>query len=187
MFSERPTLPSLHTLDLPTLPSSTRPSSIYLPVPSPYDSGRQSLHAHAPHYAPRQLHRQRQLSTSTTTTSRTPSPPLSDSDYFTHSPSHSQSKQSGNNLRLIPCSFDEADAVVVVPPPSTCPEVEPSKALLLVGPALNHLRHPQRQIAKGARIHPYRFASTRKGTGSTREQSRRGSDSSDSTTSSVFS
>jgi hypothetical protein len=30
-----------------------------------------------------------------------------------------------------------------------------------MGPALEHFRHPQRQIAKGTRLHPYRFAGDR--------------------------
>ncbi|ESK96484.1 hypothetical protein Moror_6992 [Moniliophthora roreri MCA 2997] len=182
MFPERPTLPSLHTLDLPTLTSDAKPR-VYLPTPSAYDFGRQSMHAHAAHYThvPR-LQRQRQLSTSTTTTSRTPSPPLSESEYLIPPAPQSESKRTGANVRLIPCSFEEADAVVVVPPPSTCPDIEPSKALLLVGPALNHLRHPQRQIAKGARIRPYRFSNSRKNSEHTREQIRRVSTSSDSST-----
>ncbi|KAL0580494.1 hypothetical protein V5O48_001564 [Marasmius crinis-equi] len=156
----RPTLPSLHTLDLPTL-STTKPHLSGLPY-ALHDHGRPSRTIHAP-YAHHQ--RPRQFSASS---SRTPSPTLSDSgDRDTSfvrastsalpTPSLPQAKQS--NLRLVPCSsLEDADAVVFVPPRSLQGQNEQSSALLLVGPALNDLRHPQRKIAKGARIHPYKFA-----------------------------
>ena len=65
----------------------------------------------------------------------------------------------------MPTTFEHADAVVLVPPPdaphvqllSGITDVKPAQPLLLVGPALHHLRHPQRQIAKGTRLHPYRI------------------------------
>lgn len=60
-------------------------------------------------------------------------------------------------VRLVPTSFENATAVVLVLTPSS-PNAPPPKLLLLVGPALARLRHPQRQIANGARIHPYRIA-----------------------------
>lgn len=146
----RPTLPSLHTLDLPTL-SPTRPGSSTMPY-ALYDNGRHSQ-PHRP--------RARQFSTSS---SRTPSPPLSDTTnketpLMTPTAAtfpHMLPQSKRLDLRLIPCtSIDDADAVVLVPPRSL---TEQNQALLLVGPALNQLRHPQRQIAKGARIHPYKFA-----------------------------
>jgi hypothetical protein len=58
-----------------------------------------------------------------------------------------------------------ADAVILVPPPDAhyipnilnyVPRTGHGQGLLLVGPALQHVRQPQRQLAKGARIHPYR-------------------------------
>ena len=58
-----------------------------------------------------------------------------------------------------------ADAVILIPPPNaypipTLPNYVPrngqGQGLLLVGPALQYVRQPQRQLAKGARIHPYR-------------------------------
>ncbi|KAF9266976.1 hypothetical protein L218DRAFT_996504 [Marasmius fiardii PR-910] len=149
----RPTLPSLHTLDLPTLsPARPGPGTVSYAL---YDNGRDF-----------QLHRPkpRQFSMSS---SRTPSP-LSDStaggkNFMTPTaatfPSHLLSQSKRPDLRLIPCSsIDDADAVVFVPPRSLTLPAEKNQALLLVGPALNQLRHPQRQIAKGARIHPYKFA-----------------------------
>ena len=58
-----------------------------------------------------------------------------------------------------------ADAVILVPPPDAyltpdlpnyVPRAGRAQGLLLVGPAVHHVRQPQRQLAKGARIHPYR-------------------------------
>ncbi|KAH0826670.1 hypothetical protein J3R83DRAFT_5058 [Lanmaoa asiatica] len=60
-------------------------------------------------------------------------------------------------IRLVPTSFENADAVVLISPPSASNTPSP-QPLLLVGPALQRLRHPQRQLAKGARLHPYRIA-----------------------------
>ncbi|KAK1232932.1 hypothetical protein PQX77_003945 [Marasmius sp. AFHP31] len=155
----RPTLPSLHTLDLPTL-SSSKPQLPGLPH-AIHDYGRLSRSIHAPHA---QRQRPRQFSTSS---SRTPSPTLSErtgdqsfaSTSATTLTPHLLSQTKRPDLRLIPCSsIEEADAVVFVPPRSLQGPNEQSSALLLVGPSLNELRHPQRKIAKGARIHPYKFA-----------------------------
>ncbi|KAG7093709.1 hypothetical protein E1B28_007363 [Marasmius oreades] len=152
----RPTLPSLHSLDLPTLsPAIPRPSTSPYAL---YDNGR--------HSQPQpQRPRQRQFSTSS---SRTPSPSLSESTdrqktfmtaVASTFPPHLLPQSKGPDLRLIPCSsVDDADAVVFVPPRSLTLPAEQNQALLLVGPALSQFRHPQRQIAKGARIHPYKFA-----------------------------
>ena len=59
-----------------------------------------------------------------------------------------------------------ADAVILVSPadayhhipnaPNYVPRTGHEQGLLLVGPALQHVRQPQRELAKGARIHPYR-------------------------------
>lgn len=59
-------------------------------------------------------------------------------------------------IRLVPTSFENADAVVLVLPPSA-PNAPPPQPFLLVGPALARLRQPQRKLAKGSRIHPYRI------------------------------
>ncbi|KAJ7468036.1 hypothetical protein FB451DRAFT_1177688 [Mycena latifolia] len=123
--SERPTLPPLHTLNL--LPSS------YRSRPSPYDSLCPPPHAHR--------------RASTASSSRTPSPTPSDA-----SSNLSSSSPVSPKLTLVPSSFADADAVLVVPPTGA------AKPLLLTGVALAHLRHPQRQISKGTRLHPYRFA-----------------------------
>ncbi|KAJ6482167.1 hypothetical protein C8R47DRAFT_1218143 [Mycena vitilis] len=94
-------------------------------------------------------------------TSRAPSPTPSDASSRTSS--SSRSSPVSTKLTLIPSSFADADAIVVIPPPGTphVPGTRPGQGLLLTGPALERLRHPQRQIAKGTRLHPYRFADRR--------------------------
>ena len=43
-------------------------------------------------------------------------------------------------------------------------ESEKARAILLVGRAVQQLRHPKRQISRGARVHPYRIIKTSTGT-----------------------
>ncbi|KAF7426392.1 hypothetical protein PC9H_008760 [Pleurotus ostreatus] len=167
LFSgERPTLPPLNTLN---------PS-----VPRRGSTPRYNYNLYDPSSSTNNMTHSRRASTFSSTSSRTPSPTPSDpSDPSTSQiklptiPSHpslvvaSPSTPSRRvrptvhpgKFRLVPCTLDVAEAVVLVPPPDapTLPSNKPGQALLLVGPALNHLRHPQRRIAKGARIHPYRF------------------------------
>ena len=98
-----------------------------------------------------------------------------------NNPSIPQNNNNNNNnndtkFRLVPCSLEIADAVILIP--SSSNDVYPSisdslrlpnyyiprtghgQGLLLVGPALQQIRQQrpqQRQLAKGAtRIHPYR-------------------------------
>jgi hypothetical protein len=58
-----------------------------------------------------------------------------------------------------------ADAVILIPAPnaypipnlsSYVPQTGHGQGLFLVGHALQYIRQPQRQLARGARIHPYR-------------------------------
>ncbi|KAJ7043462.1 hypothetical protein C8F04DRAFT_1072148 [Mycena alexandri] len=142
--SERPTLPPLHTLNL--LPPSF---AQHCRGDSPYDS---SPRLHVPKRSWAYPRRVSMSSSSSSSTSRTPSPSPSDS-----SSSSSSTSPTSPKVKLVPCSFADADAVVVIPPPGA-----PGQGLLLTGPALAHLRHPQRQIAKGTRLHPYRFAAGRR-------------------------
>ncbi|KAI9569914.1 hypothetical protein HD554DRAFT_2170906 [Boletus coccyginus] len=112
-MAPRPTLPPLHSLDLPRGDTRTHhccPTAQLNPNPP------------------------------------TASPPMTSTGPFP-----------ARKVRLVPTSFENADAVVLVPPPSA-PNVPPPPPLLLVGPALARLRHHQCQLAKGARIHPYRVA-----------------------------
>ncbi|THV06499.1 hypothetical protein K435DRAFT_789347 [Dendrothele bispora CBS 962.96] len=184
---DRPVLPPLHTLALPTFPSpQTRLPGIHHfdAINATHDSNSER-HSQL-RLGSRSCHHpsQRQCSVSSSTSSRTPSPTPSDSSISSSStsafpstpftPLTPGSSAGRPKMRLIPSTLEEADAVVVVPPQSFYDESNPStslldakvngsgksKALLLVGPALRHLRHPQRQIAKGARIHPYKIERT---------------------------
>ncbi|KAK0203648.1 hypothetical protein DFS33DRAFT_1383911 [Desarmillaria ectypa] len=149
MPSQRPTLPSIHSLDL-------------LPLCKEVDSTDESQKFPS---CPRAMYQnrrmQRQASISSSTSSRTPSPPPSRHPSLTF--------PAGIRLRLVPCPLDAADAVVVVPPPNapyipplsalqtSAGHAPPSQALFLVGPALQQFRQPHRPLAKGARVHPYRI------------------------------
>ncbi|KAF4564509.1 hypothetical protein EYR40_010674 [Pleurotus pulmonarius] len=178
LFSgERPTLPPLNTLDTSKGRRDSTPPHNY--------------NLYAPSLSMNNMTHSRRVSTFSSTSSRTPSPTPSDpSDNPTSQiklptiPSHpslvvaSPSTPSRRvrptvhpgKFRLVPCTLDVAEAVVLVPPPDApkLPSNKPGQALLLVGPALNHLRQPKLQIARGARIHPYRFL--RNGERSTKPQ-----------------
>ncbi|KIK81104.1 hypothetical protein PAXRUDRAFT_156906 [Paxillus rubicundulus Ve08.2h10] len=151
----RPTLPPLHTLDLPR-------GKIQLPrIHELYDLdelSRQTSQLHIPS-ALSHDRQKRHVSISSSTTSRTPSPApscvpapcLRPSTNIPTSTSYPTQK-----LRLVPTTFENADAVVLISPQNAS-HIPPPQPLLLVGPALQRLRHPQRQLAKGARLHPYRI------------------------------
>ncbi|KAJ7269661.1 hypothetical protein C8J57DRAFT_318099 [Mycena rebaudengoi] len=159
-YSERPTLPPLHTLDLPTPYLHRRQGS-------PYDSPERPScpRLNVPRHS---WSHNRRVSTSSST-SRTPSPTPSDASTSSSTMSHC-SPSSPSKMRLVPSSFADANAILVIPPPETpyIPDItsacrsplESARAgqgLLLFGSAMEHLRHPQRQLAKGARLHPYRI------------------------------
>ncbi|EDR08093.1 uncharacterized protein LACBIDRAFT_297776 [Laccaria bicolor S238N-H82] len=163
---ERPTLPPLHTLNLPHL--TRKPAFSY----DSYEPQSSCPRLHVP----QKYHRSSSTSTIASTSSpshslscsplslrpsRSNSPNMAASTITT--PTHTMTRK----LRLIPCSLETADAVILVTSPDA-PYI-PLKAgsdnpnpnaLLLVGPALEKFRHPQRTITKGARVHPYRFAHT---------------------------
>ncbi|KAJ7918473.1 hypothetical protein B0H13DRAFT_2269166 [Mycena leptocephala] len=146
--AERPALPPLRTLNL--LPTSCAQHQ----GGSPYDSYEAScprLHVPQHSWLP-----SRRVSTST---SRTPSPTPSDTPSNTSSTSSPTSPSNNPKLTLIPSSFADAEAVIVISPPGA-PNV-PGQALLLTGPALKRLRHAQRRLAQGTRVHPYRFGGHR--------------------------
>ncbi|KAG1849979.1 hypothetical protein F4604DRAFT_1809745 [Suillus subluteus] len=161
--SIRPTLPPLHSLNLPRA-LKTQPPRIDA-LHDSYELKRQIPRLHIPSSQYSHSHKNRQVSISSSTSSRTPSP--------TPSPlSSSRSPTSGGQstkICLVPTTFEHADAVVVIPDPDA-PHLhplsgvtnlkQPAPPVLLVGPALQCLRQPQRQIAKGARLHPYRIVRT---------------------------
>ncbi|KAF5366136.1 hypothetical protein D9757_010928 [Collybiopsis confluens] len=101
-------------------------------------------------YASAPPSRKSSSSSSVTNESRSPSPPFSGSV----SPSPSLTTNQGLHplMRLVPSDMAHAEAVVVVPPPGSANP----KPMLLIGPALKLVNHPKRQIARGARIFPYR-------------------------------
>ncbi|KAH9946882.1 hypothetical protein B0H21DRAFT_741445 [Amylocystis lapponica] len=111
--------------------------------------------------------RPRQTSVSSSVSSRTASSsrPVSPSDSTTTDP------RPMPNFSLVRTTFDKANALIVVgplaaldassrsPSPTTSPadRSRRGQAFLLIGPAMEQLRHPQRRLAKGARVHPYRI------------------------------
>ncbi|TRM62327.1 hypothetical protein BD626DRAFT_59894 [Schizophyllum amplum] len=158
---ERPTLPSIYELGLvPTLPDMTK----------------LSLHDTEMTDA-RLLHHQRRTSASSASTltsgmsSRSPSPTLYDEPT-----SRSDTKPKGSAKKLsptprtpspsppianipyalAPCPFDEADAVLLFPPPN---ENQGGKKgiMMLTGETMRQLRQPERRLARGARMQPYKF------------------------------
>ncbi|KAF5379078.1 hypothetical protein D9615_005971 [Tricholomella constricta] len=178
--SERPTLPPLHSLGLPNPSAGTTNALHELSYDNP-----SCPHLHIP-----QWRHARQVSSSSSTTSRSTSPTLFDSSSSRASspstdpessapstpvlsisplssrvPSTASPNMPPLRFRLEPCTLDEAQAIVLIPPPSapfvpstsTPAPQKKQQALLLLGPSMQY-RNPQRQLAKGARIHPYRIA-----------------------------
>ncbi|KAG5636836.1 hypothetical protein H0H81_006663 [Sphagnurus paluster] len=173
--TERPTLPPLHTLGLPN-PATTLHELSY------DNSSCPRLHIPLCH--------RRQTSVCSSNTSRSSSPTLFDSSSSRSSspstdvevspptpvlsisplsrlPNQTPSPMPPVRFRLEPCSLEDAQAIVLIPPPcapavpstlTTAPAPKKQQALLLVGHSMEYFRHPQRQLAKGARIHPYRIA-----------------------------
>ncbi|KAG2111944.1 uncharacterized protein F5147DRAFT_651067 [Suillus discolor] len=142
--SVRPTLPPLHTLNLPRgeirhprIDAKLKPQIPRLHVPSSQYSCQN-----------------RRVSISSSTSSRTPSPTPSP-------PSSSRSSIFGSQpvkFRIVPTTFEHANAMIVIPDPDA-PHVhplsgavleQPASNLFLVGPAFQCVRQLQRQIAKGS-------------------------------------
>ncbi|KAF8627359.1 hypothetical protein AX15_004426 [Amanita polypyramis BW_CC] len=165
-LSTRPTLPPLHTLNLPIPTVQTAPKS---------DDSYEFKPCRIPQNA---WSHNRQLSASSSVTSRSPSPSMF--DYFAtrssispspvSSPEPSYTADNGAlKVRLVPCPFETADAYIYVPPTTASSPTIPavfdniqgqlhgSQPLLLVGPAAKQLRQPNQKIARGARVHPYRI------------------------------
>ncbi|KAG1898470.1 uncharacterized protein F5891DRAFT_1190853 [Suillus fuscotomentosus] len=129
--SVRPTLPPLHTLNLPR---------------------GEIVH---PRIDAKSKPQNRRVSISSSASSRTPSPTPSP-------PSSSRSSIFGSQpvkFRIVPTTFEHANAMIVIPDPDA-PHVhplsgavleQPAPNLFLVGPAFQCVRQLQRQIAKGIR------------------------------------
>ena len=159
LSSERPTLPSLHSLGLP-IPK--------LPSHELYEYNERkvrnwlfhNLTIFSFHLFKRWTH-VRNVSSSTSTSSRTTSPTPSDH-------SSASSTETARKFRLIPSTLESANAAIVIAVPlPTSTSILPlapknqnakkGKAFLVVGPALRRLQHHQRHISKGAHIRPYRM------------------------------
>lgn len=148
----RPTLPSIHTLNLPLLASPTSANVKY----QNHDNSRWTP-SHPPHNKPHHHDRQVSTSSSNTSSSRNSSP----------SPSDSEIPPSRTKFRLVPCPLETADAAIVVSPPGTpyypytpnyVPRAGKPEGFLCMGPvALSQLRSPRRAHPKGFRIHPYKI------------------------------
>ncbi|KAG6377397.1 hypothetical protein JVT61DRAFT_15194 [Boletus reticuloceps] len=150
--SSRPTLPPLHSLNLPR-------GGIPLPriheLYDLHDHSRRDLHLNLPngHEQPPipQLVTPRTPSSSDSylrPCTNTPASPVVATPLTPTSwpfPPH--------KIRLVPTTFENANAVILVPPPHV-----PLQPVLLVGSAVERLRHPRRQLPEGVRIHPYRVA-----------------------------
>lgn len=161
----RPILPPIHTLDLPFL-SRTELSNVQ--YDNYYNSLTVSMYFVRMGSYSKSFFLQQPFSTSShgrhvftssscTSVSRNTSPSLSDCE----SDSSSETSDSLTKLRLEPCSLDDADAIILIRPEEQSSNYVSrqgkGRGVLLVGPALQQVRHPQRPLAKGARIHPYRI------------------------------
>jgi len=107
----------------------------------------------------------RRFSTSSSRTNNSRNTSPSPSLYSDSDSTPTEAWGSSTKLRLEPCPLEEASAVIFVPPeahplhPQTnwFSHQTKGKGLFLVGPALLQVRHPQRPLAKGARLHPYKI------------------------------
>ncbi|KAF8190456.1 hypothetical protein BJ912DRAFT_965156 [Pholiota molesta] len=154
--SERPTLPSIHTLELPLLTRSTLSNVQYAP-----EINARPIRFNVP---TNKMNHDRRVSTSSsaTSSSRSSSPTSPPDGFSSRLPSTLPP-----NFRLVPCEMENAEAVILFPPPGA-QDANVSNysthngkggGILLVGPALHKIcRNPQRPLAKGARVHPYRVA-----------------------------
>ncbi|PFH49565.1 hypothetical protein AMATHDRAFT_4782 [Amanita thiersii Skay4041] len=164
--SSRPILPPLQSLNLPI---PVMRAALAYEDASDHESCRAPLKSTRNH--------NRHVSISSSITSRSPSPlqsgcsaaqpPVSRSP--APSPTNESTGRGDLKFRLVPCSFESADAFVYVPPSGTASSVTTTvsndmkgqelgaRPLLLVGPAVTELRQPSQKLAKGARVHPYRI------------------------------
>ncbi|KIY65622.1 hypothetical protein CYLTODRAFT_424190 [Cylindrobasidium torrendii FP15055 ss-10] len=105
---------------------------------------------------PRYAHpRNSSISSLSSVASRTPSPPSS----------------SNGKLSLEPCALKDAEAIIYFPAPP--PGEEQTRSFLVVGNALESLVRTasRRELAKGARVHPYRKPAAGPTTGHSRRTS----------------
>ncbi|PPQ84078.1 hypothetical protein CVT25_003598 [Psilocybe cyanescens] len=146
----RPTLPSIHTLNLPLLSGPAGPNVSYQ-----NHNNLQRISNHAGRHA-------RNFSTSSSVTNESRNNSPSPSPNVGENPANPFA--SGRPVRLRACTLEEADAIIFVGPATEVPQKsnyaprqfkEPS--MLIFGPNVDDYRKNPRPIAKGSRIHPYRI------------------------------
>ncbi len=165
---ERPTLPSIHTLDLPMLATSNvnTPLTIMQYVYRVHLVSFINLTLFSLQHGFSSISHDRKVSTSSSATSASRSASPSPSCETRARSVFGTSPTTPTKFRLVPCPMDAADAFILVPPPGTYVPTPTNYAarsgngqgILLMGKALQHLRRsPPRPLAKGARLHPYRI------------------------------
>ncbi|CCL98758.1 uncharacterized protein FIBRA_00763 [Fibroporia radiculosa] len=157
----RPILPPLHTLSLRDTTDEDELSS----ADDTYDSNDQctpdsDIESTGSHWM-----RIRQTSISSTTSSCT----VASRDTSPCDVRPSSTLTPSRNFSLVRTTMDKANALIVIPEVPSIPQLPGSerssmssaesarrgKAFLVVGPSIERFRHPERRIAKGARVHPY--------------------------------
>ncbi|KAL1742286.1 hypothetical protein HDZ31DRAFT_43591 [Schizophyllum fasciatum] len=159
--TSRPTLPSIHELGLP-----------------PFLPDMASLSLNDVDMSDATSHRRRTSTSSTSTltsSSRSPSPtlydePTSRTDAKSPGKRRSPAPRTPSPMSaaatapppaalpyaLAPCPLSEADAVLLFPPHDKAQG--PSRGIMmLTGESVRQLRHPERRIARGARLQPYKI------------------------------
>ncbi|KAH8827971.1 hypothetical protein DL96DRAFT_1601097 [Flagelloscypha sp. PMI_526] len=175
---ERPTLPSLHTLGLPA-PAARR--TIHENMDELNDIPSGIMNDYFTPKLPSYQHRARQASTSSrrssqTGSSRSPSPqsaftypvsvspplpalPHAFSPYPSPPPPVSSTSTTMDRVRFVPSTIEEAQAMIIITPAGASDAQ--GRAVLVVGQTVEQIRNqPERSIAKGARVHPYRMVRT---------------------------
>lgn len=155
--SSRTTLPPLRTLleNLKMVDENTELPSLER-MYDPHEWNRETAHFHRPPSSS-SVRQKRQVSAVPITTSRIPFPAPACSPSALPFPHPQKPPYAPQKLRLVPATLENADAVVVIPPSLPTPQGCQPQPLLLVGPALQRFRHPNRRLAKGARVHPYQI------------------------------
>ncbi|OBZ67483.1 hypothetical protein A0H81_12560 [Grifola frondosa] len=177
----RPTLPSIHDLRLPDIRYASGRSQVpashaldeshELPTLMPLDFGCTWSRA-------RQSSVSSTTSSCTTSSCTTSSRAVSPSDIIPSS-SRPSPYLPPSGFRLVHSTFDDADALVIIPP-STSRKFSPAyddkspanNAILLVGPAMERVRRSHGHLSNGVRVHPYRIAAPSHRRSSTSSSSR---------------
>lgn len=155
--SSRTILPPLRTLleNLKMIDENTELPSLER-MYDPHELNRKTAHFHLPPSSSFVRQRQ-QVSAFPITKSRTPSPAPICVPSSVPFPDPQKPPCLQQKIRLVPTTLENADAVVVIPPSLPTSQGRQPQPLLLMGPALQRFRQPNRRLAKGARVHPYQM------------------------------